>query len=152
MRIHLKLFIVILCLSTATSANSFSVMTLNTQNLFDTHDDAGKDDKAYLPLEKKQSPDHKKSCNRIKVQSWRNECLFLDWNEETKDAKLTNLVSLITSYNKTGPDILALQEVENIKILEQLFNLLEPFGYIDFKLLESRDRRGIDTAYISKYF
>jgi endonuclease/exonuclease/phosphatase family metal-dependent hydrolase len=152
MRIHLKLFIVILCLSTAASANSFSVMTLNTQNLFDTHDDAGKDDKAYLPLEKKQSPDHKKSCNRIKVQSWRNECLFLDWNEETKDAKLTNLVSLITSYNKTGPDILALQEVENIKILEQLFNLLEPFGYIDYKLLESRDRRGIDTAYISKYF
>ena len=47
---------------------------------------------------------------------------------------------------------MALQEVENMKILEQLFNLLEPFGYIDFKLLESRDRRGIDTAYISKYF
>ena len=130
MRIHLKLFIAILFVSNTISANSFSVMTLNAQNLFDTHDDAGKDDKAYLPLEKKHSPDHKKSCNRVKVKSWRNECLFLDWNEETKDAKLRNLVSLITSYNKIGPDILALQEVENMKILEQLFNLLEPFGYI----------------------
>ena len=66
--------------------------------------------------------------------------------KETKNAKLKNLVSLITSYQNGGADILALQEVENIKILEQLFNLLEPFGYIDFKLLESRDRRGIDTA------
>jgi len=117
MRIHLKLFIVILCLSTATSANSFSVMTLNTQNLFDTYDDIGKDDKAYLPFEKKQNPEHKKSCSRIKVKSWRNECLYLDWNDEIKEAKLKNLVSLITSYQKGGADILALQEVENIKIL-----------------------------------
>jgi len=151
MRIPLKLFVIILFISNNIIANSFSVMTLNTQNLFDTYDDIGKDDKAYLPFDKKQNPEHKKSCNRIKVISWRNECLYLDWNEEIKDAKLKNLVSLITSYQNGGADILALQEVENIKILEQLFNLLEPFGYIDFKLLESSDRRGIDTAYISKY-
>ena len=31
----------------------FSVMTLNAQNLFDTSDDPKKDDKAYLPIEKK---------------------------------------------------------------------------------------------------
>lgn len=151
MRVPLKLFLIILFISNNITASSFSVMTLNTQNLFDIYDDIGKDDKAYLPFEKKQNPEHKKSCNRIKVKSWRNECLYLDWDQETQDAKLQNLVSLITSYQKGGADILALQEVENIKILEQLFNLLEPFGYIDFKLLESIDRRGIDTAYISKY-
>ena len=151
MRIYLKLFLIILCISNNISAKSFSVMTLNAQNLFDTHDDDGKDDKAYLPFEKKQNSEHKKLCNRIKVMPWRNECLYLDWNEEIKDAKLKNLVSLIISYENNGADILALQEVENIKILEQLFNLLEPFGYIDYKLIESSDRRGIDTAYISKY-
>ena len=151
MRVPLKLFLIILFISNNITASSFSVMTLNTQNLFDIYDDIGKDDKAYLPFEKKQNPEHKKSCNRIKVKSWRNECLYLDWDQKTQDAKLQNLVSLITSYQKGGADILALQEVENIKILEQLFNLLEPFGYIDFKLLESIDRRGIDTAYISKY-
>ncbi len=151
MRVPLKLFLIILFISNNITASSFSVMTLNTQNLFDIYDDISKDDKAYLPFEKKQNPEHKKSCNRIKVKSWRNECLYLDWDQETQDAKLQNLVSLITSYQKGGADILALQEVENIKILEQLFNLLEPFGYIDFKLLESIDRRGIDTAYISKY-
>ena len=68
MRIQLKLFLIILCVSNSISANSFSVMTLNTQNLFDTNDDVNKDDKAYLPLEKKQIPDHKKSCNRIKFK------------------------------------------------------------------------------------
>ena len=33
----------------------FSAMTLNAQNLFDTTDDLKKDDKAYLPIELKQS-------------------------------------------------------------------------------------------------
>ena len=129
----------------------FSVMTLNAQNLFDTFDDPKKDDKAYLPIEKKQNNKHKRSCERIKVKSWKNECLFLDWDEETKDIKLKSLVKNITSYNKVGPDILGLQEVENINILSELFNLLEPYGYTDYVLLESNDYRGIDNAIVSKY-
>ena len=36
-------------------AETFSVMTLNAENLFDTKDDQKKDDKAFLPLSKKQS-------------------------------------------------------------------------------------------------
>jgi endonuclease/exonuclease/phosphatase family metal-dependent hydrolase len=79
------------------------------------------------------------------------ECFFQDWNEETKNAKLQNLVEIIISYDKNGADIVGLQEVENINILEQLFNLLQPYGYIDFQLLESTDKRGVDTAFISKY-
>ena len=39
----------------------------------------------------------------------------------------------------------------NINILKQLFLLLEPYGYIDYELLESNDYRGIDTAFISKF-
>lgn len=151
MRKTFKLFLIILFISNNILGNSFSVMTLNTQNLFDSEDDDGKDDKAYLPIDKKQSTAHQESCKKIWVKSWRNECLYLNWNEDTKNAKLLNLVDLITAYNNNGPDIVALQEVENINILKELFNLLEPFGYIDFKLLESNDRRGIDTAYITKY-
>ena len=48
-------------------------------------DDEGKDDKAYLPLELKQNEEHQRSCSNINVKAWRNECFFLDWNEETKD-------------------------------------------------------------------
>ena len=35
-------------------SDSFSVMTFNVENLFDTQDDYKKDDKAFLPLAKKQ--------------------------------------------------------------------------------------------------
>ena len=135
----------------AKSDSSFSVMTLNVNNLFDELDDPKKDDKAYLPIELKQTNKHINSCNKVPVNSWKNECLYLDWDTETKDAKLKNLARDILLYDETGPDILALQEVENINILEQLYRLLEPYGYIDLELLESKDYRGIDTAIISKF-
>lgn len=126
-------------------------MSINAQNLFDTIDDPGKDDKAFLPIEMKQSREHKNSCNSITVNRWRMECFFQDWDEETKNAKLNNLLEVIVSYDSNGADVIGLQEIENINILEQLFNLLEPYGYKDFHLLESTDKRGVDTAFISKY-
>jgi hypothetical protein len=85
------------------------------------------------------------------VNRWRMECFFQDWDEETKNAKLNNLLEVIVSYDSNGADVIGLQEIENINILEQLFNLLEPYGYKDFHLLESTDKRGVDTAFISKY-
>ena len=42
-------------------------MTLNAQNLFDTIDDPKKNDKAYLPIELKQSKKHINSCNTIRL-------------------------------------------------------------------------------------
>ncbi|MBR51460.1 MAG: hypothetical protein CMD58_02980 [Gammaproteobacteria bacterium] len=132
-------------------ADEFTVMTLNAQNLFDTKDDKFKDDKAYLPIEFKQSKKHINSCNNINVDVWRDECLNLDWDNATKNAKLHNLYKNIISFEDNGPDILALQEVENINILRQLFKLLEPYGYIDLTLVEGKDYRGIDTAIISKF-
>ena len=138
-------------LSLFINSSEFSVMTLNVDNLFDTIDDEGKDDKAYLPIEAKQSDKHKRSCNSIRVKSWKNECLYLDWDEDNKNSKLSNLVSSIISYDQSGPDILALQEVENMNILNQLYKLLKPYGYSEIQLLEGNDYRGIDTAIISKF-
>ena len=132
-------------------AETFSVMTFNAENLFDTKDDQKKDDKAFLPLSKKQSDKHQKSCQRIRVKKWKNECLFLDWNLAAKDAKLQNILNVIIAYENAGPDIIFFQEVENNNILKQLFKLLEPYGYLDYKLIEGNDYRGIDNAVISKY-
>lgn len=146
-----KLLFLNIFISLSLLGHEFSAMTLNVDNLFDTLDDVNKDDKAYLPIETKQSSKHKKSCNKITVKSWKNECLYLDWDKETKNAKLDNLVASIISYSDNGPDILALQEIENNNILNQLFKLLEPYGYIDSKLIEGKDYRGIDTALITKF-
>ena len=132
-------------------AESISIMSINAQNLFDTIDDKGKDDKAFLPIELKQSKEHKNSCNSITVKRWRMECFFQDWDEETKNTKLNNLLEVIVSYDSNGADVIGLQEIENMNILEQLYNLLEPYGYKDFYLLENTDKRGVDTAFISKY-
>ena len=96
-------------------------MSINAQNLFDTIDDPGKDDKAFLPIEMKQSDEHKNSCNSITVKRWRMECFFQDWNEETKNAKLKNLVEVIISYDKNGADVIGLQEIENIKYFGATF-------------------------------
>ena len=70
---------------------------------------------------------------------------------ETKDSKLKNLFINVMSYENIGPDILALQEVENLNILNQLFELLKPYGYKDLVLIEGSDDRGIDNAIISKF-
>lgn len=145
------LFISVFFISFSVLSYEFSVMTINTQNLFDVLDDPMKDDKAYLPIELKKSKNHINSCKDIKVNSWKDECLNLDWDEETKNAKLKNLANEIIKYNDSGPDILALQEVENLNILTQLFKLLEPYGYKDLALIEGKDYRGIDTAFLSKF-
>ena len=147
----IRYLIAVIFLSLSLNGSEFSVMTLNVDNLFDTIDDPGKDDKAYLPIEAKYSDKHKRSCNSIRVKSWKNECLYLDWDEDTKNSKLANLVNSITSYDQSGPDVLALQEVENINILNQLYKLLQPYGYKEIQLLEGNDYRGIDTALISKF-
>ena len=151
MKKQAHIFLLILLISPILLAKDFSVMSINAQNLFDTIDDPKKDDKAFLPKELKQSQRHKNECNNISVKRWRMECFFQDWNEETKNAKLNNLARVIISYGSNGADIVGLQEIENINILNQLFQLLKPYGYKDFKLLESNDKRGVDTAFISKY-
>ena len=112
---RLQLFLFLILLIPNLHSDSFSIMNLNAQNLFDTLDDEGKDDKAFLPLKSKESFEHINSCHNINVKSWRMECLYLDWNEETKDAKLANLVKNIISYKGNGADVIALQEIENEK-------------------------------------
>jgi len=55
-----------------------SLMTYNVENLFDTKDDMGKDDKAFLPASFKKNAYHKGHCRGIEVKKWRDECLYLD--------------------------------------------------------------------------
>ena len=127
-------------------------MTFNVQNLFDNRDDPGKDDKAYLPIAAKQSTEHIEACNDIEVDSWRNECLYLDWSDAAVERKLTLLANTIRQVNDgAGPDIIAFQEVENAAILNRLADeFLTGLGYTTAVLIEGSDARGIDVALLSK--
>ncbi|MBL6689266.1 MAG: endonuclease/exonuclease/phosphatase family protein [Pseudomonadales bacterium] len=131
---------------------SVTLMTLNVQNLFDNLDDPGKDDKAYLPIAAKQNKAHRDECSRISNRNWRSECLHLDWSDAALDHKMSVLAKVIRQVNAgEGPDVVALQEVENEYILERLrTEYLDGLGYQKSILLEGKDRRGIDVAFLSK--
>ena len=144
------LFLVLL-ISHNLIGKSFSVMAFNVENMFDNFDDPNKEDETYLPVSMKTSQIHIKNCNKLRYQRWRDDCLEMDWNDEVIDYKLNATAEVILSYGTHGPDIIGFQEIENIKILERLFKLLEPHGYRYYALVEGNDKRGIDNAFISKY-
>ena len=129
-----------------------SIMAFNVENLFDEFDDPGKNDSTYRPLDAKNDPDHIAACKAIDVARWRDDCLHLDWSAEAVNFKLAQLAATIRQYNDGfGPDIIAFQEVENAGILNRLSHeYLDDAGYGDAILIEGRDVRGIDVAFLSR--
>lgn len=134
------------------SEQRVSLMTYNVENLFDTVHDAGKDDFAYLPLtEKKAHPQYLATCTKISVPAWRDECEKTDWTEAKLAEKLTRLADVIGQINDgRGPDILLLDEVENLNVVEMLNARLSKADYQTRVLLEGWDERGIDTVVLSR--
>ena len=140
--------VLIFFLSFALSAEKVSVMTFNVENLFDNYDDPNRVDETYIAFKDKQSAKHLDGCNLIEVKSWRDSCLYLDWNDGVIDIKLQNLSTVILSEDV---DIIGLQEVENIGMLERLYDRVKQNGYVAYDLIEGQDERGIDLGIISKF-
>jgi endonuclease/exonuclease/phosphatase family metal-dependent hydrolase len=132
--------------------SAVTIMTFNVENLFDSVDDPGRNDATYLPIGAKQNAAHIAACNRIEVERWRNDCLYLDWSEAAIDYKLRVLADAIRQVSGgAGPDVIALQEVENRAILERLrTRYLGDLGYGPSILIEGQDQRGIDVAFLSR--
>ena len=149
--IKICLILTTIIFSGTINAKSFSVMSFNVENLFDNTDDPNKKDETYLPVSMKTSKIHIDDCNKLRYQSWRDDCLKMDWNDAVIDYKLNAIAEVILTYDKHGPDIIGFQEIENINVLKQLFDLLKPHGYKYYALVEGNDNRGIDNAFISKY-
>jgi endonuclease/exonuclease/phosphatase family metal-dependent hydrolase len=131
---------------------SVTIMAFNVENLFDNTDDPGKEDRTYLALADKQTREHKAACAKIAVDRWREQCLEWDWSDEIIDRKLGVVAGAILQVDDgRGPDIVALQEVENIGILERLrTEYLAAAGYGPGILIEGDDLRGIDVAFLTR--
>lgn len=144
-----------LLLATTVEAKTLKFMQYNVENFFDTKFDQGTDDYTYLPLSvKKTLPGHAEYCKKNPNSSQRNECLNLDWNEAKFTKKIVNIAKVVKAFDSTGkgPDILALEEVENINVLNKLMTKgLDKMGYKHAVLIEGDDSRGIDVGLISKY-
>lgn len=109
----------------STNNNSFYVASWNLENLFDTVDDSLKNDEEYTPDGKKE---------------WTNERL------ETKFKQLAKVINKMN--NNSGPDILAVQEVEHEKLLTILIQDYLINKNLKTAYAESPDKRGIDNGII----
>jgi len=104
--------------------DSLYVANWNLENLFDTADDPNKNDEEFLPGSKKE------------------------WNDYRFEKKIYNLTRVINYMNGgCGPDILAVEEVENIIVLKKLTYSLKSRDYV-IVYRNSPDERGIDAALI----
>lgn len=137
----------------ASASPPVTIMTFNVENLFDNEHDEGKDDRTFFKLTDKQSDEHKAACAEIEVTRWRDQCLYWDWNDGMIDHKLQVVAEAILQVNGgRGPDIIALQEVENIGILERLrTQYLGDASYRPPILIEGDDLRGIDVAFLTRF-
>lgn len=132
--------------------NSLTIMAYNVENLFDTEKDEGKNDWEFLPLEfKKNDPEAQAACKAIPVPFYRENCFNRDWSDEVLDEKLNRLADTIFAATPNGPDVLLLEEVENINVVQMLNdNYLQKAKYQTVELIEGDDGRGIDVAVLSR--
>ena len=112
--------------STAEDAAGFSVLFWNLENLFDTLDDSLTDDEEFTPQG---------------MRNWDNYRYFLKTRSVWK--------TILAAGGRRPPEIIAVCEVENRKVLEDLF-VRSPFGKYGYRIVhrDSPDPRGIDCALI----
>jgi len=133
---------------------TITLMAYNIENLFDTTHDEGKDDYTYLPLSvKKASKEAMDFCRAQSVPMYREQCFTLNWDENILNKKIQNISKVIRDFNNgKGPDVLVVQEVENLSVLTKLRDQgLSDLGYKTVVLIEGPDKRGVDVGLISRF-
>ncbi len=141
-------------LAVSAEKRTFSIMSYNVENLFDTQHDEGKEDWTYLPLAfKNKSAEVQKYCATVSNYTWKDQCFNLDWSTTVLNKKIKNISKVIRSYdNGRGPDIVVVQEVENYNVLKKLRDVgLRGMGYKSIVLIEGPDKRGIDVGILSRF-
>lgn len=134
-------------------ADKITVLSMNVENLFDTEDDPGKNDEAFLPASRKADPVLQNRCHFQNSSDYRtDECLTKDWSAKVLERKFNRLTDVLAQIEGgKGPDILILQEVENRRVLEMWRDRhLGPMNYQTIAHIEGPDERGIDTAVMSR--
>ncbi len=110
--------------NTGQKSYDLRVVTYNVENLFDTKDDTNKIDDDFLP--------------------WG----MYKWNQERYQIKLKRIFKVLSNISEWEyPGIIALTEIENRSVLEDLISAT-PFVESDYGIIheESPDARGIDVA------
>jgi len=130
---------------------SISVLAYNVENLFDTVHDQDREDWEYLPKAvRDQTPEAIEWCNKSAIN--KDNCLANDWNDDVLKEKIKRIVSTILAAKEQGPDVIMLEEVENLNVLTILANALSLQSKSEYTpvLIEGDDKRGIDVGLLTK--
>lgn len=130
---------------------SVSVLAYNVENLFDTVHDEDREDWEYLPKAvRDQTPEAIEWCNKEAIN--KNACLNNDWNDDVLKEKIKRIVATILSAKDKGPDVIMLEEVENLNVLTMLATELNTQTESRYTpvLIEGDDKRGIDVGLLTK--
>ncbi|PRY14413.1 hypothetical protein CLV24_104225 [Pontibacter ummariensis] len=113
---------------TSKKSKLYTIGFYNTENLFDTEDDAQTVDEAFTPGGER------------------------NWTEERYQAKLKGVAKVIAGLGgKGGPALVGLSEVENKQVLQDLINTA-PLDKYDYSIIhqDSPDPQGLDVALLYK--
>ncbi len=139
-----KTTILLILLCSVAGAHELLIASYNVHNLFDTEKDEGKDDWTYTS---KDTPGKLEYCKGLSNPYYKKSCLETNWNERRLKRKFISIRKMLKKGFERMPDIVALQEVENDKVVGQLAEFI---GYDLHYTTESADRRGIDVAFLVK--
>lgn len=122
-----------------TKNNQVRIMSYNVNNLFDTEHDEDSFDWAFLP---KNYPGKMEQCKTVKQDYYEKQCAEIDWTPAKLKIKINQIKKVLTSHG-TVPDILALQEIENEKVIAMLAKAV---GYSKYVVTDYGAHRGVDVA------
>ena len=146
LRLLMSSVLILMFISSTTFAvaksDTIVVASYNLENLFDATHDPGTKDWAYLPL---SAPGKLAGCQTVS-ERYRQRCLDTDWTEDRMRLKVQQMKRALQGA-PTMPDIIGVQEVENIHILGRFARAV---GYERFILEEGPDHRGIDVGLLYK--
>jgi len=131
------------------TANELSIVSYNVQNLFDIEHAEGKNDFEFLPKKLSNGRINKikqDGCEAMRNEYYKQRCFAIDWTADRLKLKIKQIARAL-SLQGDMPDVLSLQEVENLQVTQQLAMAL---GYKaeHVNISTSSDRRGIDVAVI----
>lgn len=125
----LLIFVVLMCCQMR-AQQTFTILSYNIENAFDTSHDAGKDDYEYCDGGERK------------------------WNQNKLFQKLKGISKVIAAADENRPiDLIGLCEVENDSVMQFLIQRtpLSTFGY-RYIMTNSQDGRGIDVALLYSPF
>ena len=130
-------FLLLFILSLSLKASNFTVASYNVENLFDLENN-NNEYSEFIPNTKAQ------------------------WNQKNFNIKLNNLIKVISELNA---DIIALQEIENRGLMQELMKKLPQYNYYSFikypnsaiglgilSKIKIKDNRHIDVKFETKLF